>query len=55
MSKTAIQNRIRVGKYAIYSDKVDDLILLYRKQGISHTKVLKEIRKRETNKKPKSD
>ena len=45
LSKTAIQNRMRVGKYAINSDKIDDLILLYRKKGVSHSKVLKEIRK----------
>ena len=45
LSKTAIQNRIRVGKYAINSDKIADLILLYRKKGVSHSKVLKEIRK----------
>ena len=45
LSKTAIQNRIRVGKYAINSDKIDDLILLYRKKVVSHSKVLKEIRK----------
>jgi hypothetical protein len=45
LSKTTIQNRIRVGKFAINSDKIDDLILLYRKKEVSHSKVLKEIRK----------
>ncbi len=45
LSKTAIQNRIRVGKYMINSERIDDLILLYRKKGASHSKVLKEIRK----------
>lgn len=45
LSKTAIQNRIRVGKYVIKSDRIDDLILLYRKKGVSRSKVLKEIRK----------
>jgi hypothetical protein len=45
LRRTAIQNRIRVGKFAINSNKIDDLILLYRKKGVSHSKVLKEIRK----------
>lgn len=45
LSKTAIQNRIRVGTYAMHSDKIEDLLLLYRKKEVSHTKVLMEIRK----------
>ncbi len=45
LSKIAIQNRIRLGNYAMGKDKIEDLLLLYRHKEISHTKVLKEIRK----------
>ena len=44
-TKTAIQNRIRVGKSMFDSEGIEDLILLYRKKEISHSKILKEIRK----------
>ena len=45
LSKTAIQNRIRVGNYAICDDRIEDLLLLYRNKEVSRTKVLKEMRK----------
>ena len=44
-TKTAIQNRIRVGKSMFDSEGIEDLILLYRKKETSHSKILKEIRK----------
>lgn len=52
-TKTAIQNRIRVGKSMFDSDGIEDLILLYRKKEISHSKVLKEIRKIDKTKRSK--
>lgn len=45
LSKTAIQDRIRVGKYLIENGSFSNLTLLYRKNGVSHSKILQEIRK----------
>ena len=45
LSRTAIQNRIRVGNYIMSCGEIDKTILLYRSKKISHSRFLKEIPK----------
>ncbi len=43
LSRTTIQNRIRVGRYLVRCEKLWEVVLLYRKGLISHSQVLRQI------------